>query len=308
MRIAVIGAGGVGGFFGAKLYDSGQDVRFLARGRHLAAVKQTGLVVHAPDGDLHVPADRMTGDPSALGSAEAVLFCVKTYDTESAARGIAPILARDTLIISLQNGVDNEQTLRRLVSTGTVYSGVAYVYSTVTAPGVITEMGKPRKIQFGPLSGGSTDAQAAAVVDAFLHAGIDAEFLTDMRAALWRKFIFIAAVGGLTALTRLMLGEILAVPRTAALLADAMRETDSIARALGVPLEPHYVDAVFQRLSSFSNESRSSLYHDLVQGKPLEIEALSGTVVRYGAQLGIPTPVHEFLYAALLPHHLNHHP
>ncbi len=308
MRIAVIGAGGVGGFFGAKLHASGQDVRFLARGRHLAAMQQTGLVVHAPDGDLHVPADRMTGDPSALGSAEAVLFCVKTYDTESAARGIAPILARDTLIISLQNGVDNEQTLRRLVSPGTVYSGVAYVYSTVTAPGVITEMGKPRKIQFGPLSGRTTDGRTAAVVDAFLHAGIDAEFLTDMRAALWRKFIFIAAVGGLTALTRLMLGEILAVPRTAALLADAMRETDSIARALGVPLEPHYIDAVFQRLSSFSNESRSSLYHDLVQGKPLEIEALSGTVVRYGAQLGIPTPVHEFLYAALLPHHLNHHP
>ncbi len=306
MRFIIVGTGGVGGFFGAKLFASGQDVRFIARGAHLAAMLRVGLAVHSPDGNLLVPADRITGDTSSAGSAEAILFCVKTYDTATAARSLAPMLSRETLVISLQNGVESEQALQRLIPAGTVCSGVAYVYSTITAPGTITEAGKPRKIQFGLLSGGTTNGRAAAVVDVLLHAGIDAEFSTDIRPALWKKFIFIAAVGGLTAVTRLTLGEILAVPRTSALLASAMRETEAVARALGVALEPDHVDSVFQKLSSFNNETRSSLYHDLSHGKPLEIEALSGAVVRYGAQVGVPTPVHEFLYAALLPHHLNH--
>src|SRR5512140_2812948 len=306
MRIAILGTGGVGGFFGAKLYVSGQDVRFVARGAHLAAMQRAGLTVHSPDGDLHVPADRFTEDPSAAGKADMILFCVKTYDTAAAARSIAPALSQETLVIPLQNGVESEVTLQRLIPAGTAYSGVAYVYSTITAPGVIREAGKPRKIQFGQLSGGAAAGRAAALVDALLRAGIDGEYLTDMRSALWKKFIFIAAVGGLTAVTRLTLGEILAVPRTYALLEAAMRETDAVARALGVPLEPGHVDSVLGKLGSFTNDTRSSLYHDLVNGKPLEIEALSGAVVRYGAQAGVPTPVHEFLYASLLPHHLNH--
>jgi 2-dehydropantoate 2-reductase len=306
MKIAIIGAGGVGGFFGAKLFASGQDVRFVARGIHLDAVQRTGLTVQSPDGNLHVPADRFTGDASSLGNVDVILFCVKTYDTAAAARGISPLLSRGTVVIPLQNGVESEQTLQRLLSETTVYSGVAYVYSTVTAPGVITEAGKPRKIQFGPISGHTADGPAATLVSALLGAGVDAEFLSDMRSALWKKFLFIAAVGGLTAVTRLTLGEILAVPRTAALLADAMREADAVARALRVPIEPGHVDAVLEKLGSYSNDTRSSLYHDLINGKPMEIEALSGAVVRYGAQLGVPTPVHEFFYAALLPHHLNH--
>ena len=306
MRIAIIGAGGVGGFFGAKLYASGQDVRFIARGVHLAAMQRAGLTVHCPDGDLHVPAERITGDPSSVGNAEAILLCVKTYDTAAAARNMAPMLLKETVVISLQNGLESEQTLQGMIPAGTVYSGVAYVYSTITAPGVVAEMGKPRKIQFGLLSGSATSRRAEAVVDALLHAGVDTEFSTDIRPALWKKFIFIAAVGGLTAVTGLTLGEILVVSRTSALLASAMRETEAIARALGIPLEPDHVDSVFEKLSNFNNETRSSLYYDLTHEKPLEIEALSGAVVRYGAKLGILTPVHEFFYAALLPHHLRH--
>ncbi len=306
MRIAIIGTGGVGGFFGAKLFASGHNVHFLARGGHLAAMQRAGLLVHSPDGDTHVPADRINGDLSSVEDADVILFCVKSYDTVDAARCMAPALSRETLVIPLQNGVESEQTLQRLIPTGIVYSGVAYVYSTVTAPGVITEIGRPRKIQFGPLSGGTTSVRAAAVAQALSRAGFDAEFSTDIRPALWKKFIFIAAVGGLTAVTRLTLGEILAVPRTAALLAAAMRETEAVARASGVLLETDHVDMVFERLAGFANETRSSLYHDLTHEKPLEIEALSGAVVRYGTQLGIATPTHDFLYASLLPYHVKH--
>lgn len=306
MRIAIIGTGGVGGFFGAKLHASGQDVHFIARGNHLAALQQNGLTVQSPDATLHVPAERCTGDPSSIGKADAILFCVKTYDTATAAHSLAPMLSDETVIIPLQNGVESEQTLQQLISRGTVYSGVAYVYSTINAPGIITETGKPRKIQVGRLAGRDDHSRAAAVAETLVRAGIDAEYLPDIRPALWKKFLFIAAVGGLTAVSRLTLGEILAVPRTSALLAAAMRETEGVARAMGIAFEPGYVDTVFERLSSFSNDTRSSLHYDLTHGKPLEIDALSGAVVRYGAQAGVPTPVHEFLYATLLPHHLNH--
>jgi 2-dehydropantoate 2-reductase len=306
MRIAVIGTGGVGGFFGAKLFISGQNVKFLARGHHLAAMQRAGLTVHAPDGDLHVPPERFTDDPSSVGKADAILFCVKTYDTSEAARSLTPMLAPGTVIVPLQNGVESEQTLRTLIMEGIVYSGTTYVYSTISAPGVITEAGRPRKIQFGRQATGEPGVNATALLNALRGAGVDAEFLPDMRSALWKKFLFIAAVGGLTAVTRLTLGEILAVQRTSALLETAMRETESVARALGIPLEPGHVDSVFEKLSNYSNDTRSSLYHDLTHGKPLEIESLSGAVVRLGAQAGVPTPVHEFLYTTLLPHHLNH--
>lgn len=306
MKIAVIGTGGVGGFFGAKLHASGQDVRFIARGRHLEAMERSGLTIHAPDGDLHVPADRFTGDPSSMGTADVVLFCVKTYDTATAARALPPMLSKETLVVPLQNGVESEQTLQRLLPEAVVCSGVAYVYSTITAPGVITESGRPRKIQFGRLTGGTAGGRAAALVEALLRGNVDAEYLTDVRPALWMKFIFIAAVGGMTAVTRLTLGEILAVPRTSALLEAAMRETDAVAQTLGVPLPADYVESTFERLRKYDNNTRSSLHYDLTHDKPLEIEALSGAVARYGAQLGVATPVHEFFYAALLPYHLKH--
>ena len=160
MRIAIIGTGGVGGFFGAKLHTGGQDVRFIARGSHLAAMQRNGLTVQSPDATLHVPADRCTGDPSSIGKADAILFCVKTYDTATAARSLAPMLSEETIVIPLQNGVESEQTLHQLVSPATVYSGVAYVYSTISAPGIIAETGRPRKIQVGRLAGRNDHSRA----------------------------------------------------------------------------------------------------------------------------------------------------
>lgn len=307
MRFAVIGAGGVGGFFGAVLASAGEDVMFTARGPHLEAMKREGLRVISPRGAMQVPPERCVGSPAEIGPVDTVLFCVKSYDTERTATALAPLLGPATVIISLQNGIDNEEKLERSLPGRTIFGGVAYVYSTITRPGEVTVAGGPAKIVFGPFAGAPPEhrRRATELRDICTHAGITAEASDDIIAALWEKFIFITGAGGITALTRLTLGEILAVDQSRDLLADAMRETESVARARGVRIEEHYLDRVFGTLARFDNKTRSSLYYDLVHGKPLEIEALAGTVVRYGTALGIPTPVNRAVYAALLPYHLH---
>jgi 2-dehydropantoate 2-reductase len=307
MRFAVIGAGGVGGFFGAMLSSAGEDVMFMARGPHLEAMKREGLRVISPRGLVEVPPERCVGSPAEIGPVDTVLFCVKSYDTERTAPALAPLLGPATVVISLQNGIDNEEKLERALPGRTIFGGVAYIYSTITRPGEVTVAAGPVKIVFGPFAGAPPEhhRRAAELRDICAHAGITAESSGDIIAALWEKFIFITGAGGITALTRLTLGEILAVDQSRDLLADAMRETESIARARGVRVEEHFLDRVFGTLARFDNKTRSSLYYDLVHGKPLEIEALAGTVVRYGTALGIPTPVNRAVYAALLPYHIH---
>ncbi len=301
-----MGSGGVGGLFGGMLARRGEEVWFIARGEHLEVMRHSGLRINMSGESFLVPPGRMTDDVSKAGRADVILFCVKSYDTDTAAAQIASAVKEDTLIISLQNGVDNEQRIQRVLPRGTVYGGVAYVYCTITAPGTLTEPGGPRKIVFGPLSPGENRPQGREILDRMLQANIVAELSDDITSVLWKKFIFISAVGGLTALTRLTLGEILAVDATCALLKDALRETEAVARRAGAAIEPGFIDSLFETLRKYDNNTRSSLYHDLSHEKPMEIEALSGTVVRYGRELGIPTPVHQTIYASLLPYHLKH--
>jgi 2-dehydropantoate 2-reductase len=255
-----------------------------------------------------IPPRVIVGVLSGLEPADVVLVCVKSYDTESTAKLLAPVLHQNTVVISLQNGVDNEETIRRSIPGGRVFGGIAYVYATITRPGEVTESGGPRKLQFAPLPGGSEDDFAAArqIRDVCLRAGIDAEVPDDIQAALWKKFIFITGAAGLTALTRLTLGEILAVEPTRRLLLEAMRETEAVARARGVAIEPAFLDATFESLKKFDNATRSSLYYDLTHEKPMELEALAGTVVHYGEAAGVPTPIQRVIYSALLPYHLRH--
>ncbi len=307
MKFVVVGTGGVGGYFGGKLARSGADVWFVARGAHLKAMKAYGLRVRASDGEFVVPPGRMTDDYSLIGPADVVLFCVKSYGTEVTATRLSPILSPHTIIISLQNGVENEETIRGIIPTGGVWGGVSYIYSSITAPGEITETGGPRKIIFGALSASTagTTARGTEIRDVMVAAGINATFSNDIRTDIWKKFIFISAVGGLTAMTRLTLGEILGVEPTRRLLESAMHEVMTIAHAKNITLESDYIDHIFETIKR-SNGNRSSMYHDLVHHKPLEIEAFSGAVVRYGRELGIPTPVHSTIYAALLPYHLQH--
>lgn len=307
MKFVVIGTGGVGGFFGGKLANAGEDVWFVARGKHLEAMRTSGLVVRSTDGDFTIPSGKMTNRLDEIGPADVILFCVKSYDTEVASRQLAPLLKEETIIISLQNGVDNEEKIQRIVPTGTVWGGVSYIYSTITSPGVITETGGPKKIFFGPLIGNAMSAQTGKeILATTLHAGVNAAFTLDIQSEIWKKFIFISAVGGMTASTRLTLGEILGSEESRQKLERAMKEVMEIARARGANIEGGYINQIVERLRAFNNNSRSSMYHDLVHEKPLEIEALSGTVIRYGSELGIPTPVHRTIYTTLLPFHLKH--
>lgn len=308
MKVVVFGAGGVGGFFGAKLARSGAEVWFVARGAHLDAMRKSGLQVQSTEGTYSVPPGSMTDTPADIGPADVILFCVKAYDTQNAALSLAPMLTSNTIVISLQNGIDNEERILQLIPRGEVLGGVAQIYSTITAPGVITESGGPRKIIFGHLTVPREKAQQRAqqVLGTMLHAGINAELTEDIYSTLWKKFIFITAVGGLTALTRLTLGELLANAESKHLVRDAMQETERIARGVNAHIEPGFIDQVFELLKTFNNNTRSSLYHDLVNRRPLEIQALSGTVAAYGERLGIPTPIHRTIYASLLPYHIRH--
>jgi 2-dehydropantoate 2-reductase len=267
-------------------------------------MQQQGLTVKATDETFVILPGKMSDRAETAGKADVILFCVKSYDTESAAALLSPVLTDESIILCLQNGVDNVEKIQQVIPRGTVYGGAAYIYATITAPGVVTQPGGPRKIVFGPMHAG--DQRAKPILDMMLRAGIRCEIADDIRAAMWVKYIFISAVGGITALTRLMLGEILPVTETRQMLENAMRETETIAHALGVNVPEGIIDRMFENLKTMDTNTYSSMYHDLVNARPLEVEAFAGTLTRYGQQLGISTPTHKLIYAALLPHHLKH--
>jgi 2-dehydropantoate 2-reductase len=305
MRYVIMGAGGIGGYFGAKLHAAGEDVWFVARGAHLSAMREHGLKVISTGGTITVPPQRVAGDPASIGHADVILVCVKTYDTEEATRQISPILTDDSIVLSLQNGVDNVEKIQRLLLHGHAHGGVAYISSRITAPGEITEVGGFQRIVLGSASG-PLDSRTRAIHASFLKSGVKCDIQENINKELWKKFIFIASMGAMTALSRLTHGEILSNPITLSLMFDAMREIQAIAWKLGVDVEPIDETKVLEGLKRFDPSTRSSMYFDLVSGKPMEIEALNGIVVRFGEQLGIPTPIHRVIYASLLPHHIKH--
>ncbi len=304
LRFVIIGAGGVGGFFGAQLHKGGVDVRFLVRGKHFEVIKTNGLSVLTGGTSIVVPAERFFDSPSSIGAADVVLFCVKSYDTESAARNLAPMVHDRTVIISLQNGVENEDVIGRILPKATVFGGVAYVYATITQPGMITEWGGPKKIVFGPLQKGEPlRVLGQEILRTMAGSGFEAEYTDTIATALWSKFIFITAVGGITALTRLTLGQILEAPESHQLLRAAMEESLAVATAVGIATPPGFIAESFAKLAKYDNNSRSSLYVDLANERRLEIDALSGTIMHLGERYGVPTPIHSIIYASLIPHH-----
>jgi 2-dehydropantoate 2-reductase len=304
MRFVVMGTGGIGGFFGAALARAGEDVWFVGRGEHFEAMHRDGLRITSSVGNFTISASQIVQDPGLIGHADVALFCVKSYDTESAARQLSPLLDDRSLIISLQNGVDNVEKIASVLPNIPTYGGAAYVSSRITAPGQITETGGFQRIVFGPTSG-RPSATAQVMHERFLHAGIKSHLAENIIKELWQKLIFIASMGSLTAVSRLTHGEIVGNPATRALMFDAMREVRTVALKLGIDVDPVDEARVLEGLKRFSDDTRSSMYYDLVAGKPMEIEALNGTVVRLGEQVGVPTPIHRVFYATLLPYHLR---
>ncbi len=301
MRIAVIGAGGVGGYFGARLAQAGHDVTFVARGRHLAAMRERGLAIESERGNVTVPAATATADIASLAPCDVVMFCVKLWDVESAGAAIAPLMAKGGVVIPFQNGVDSGAVLQGLLGPERVLGGVAYIAATIREPGVIAHTGKMARLVVGTFEGGNA-AAATSFRDACAAAGIDAELAPDIRRALWEKFCFLSAVSGSTALARQPVGVVRSDPDLRAAFAAAMTEAWMVGRARGVPLADDFVTRQLVFLDGLPSEMRSSMLNDLTAGNRLEAPWLSGAVARMAAEAGIAAPVSATMFAAVKPY------
>jgi 2-dehydropantoate 2-reductase len=299
MRIAVVGAGGVGGYFGGRLAQAGQEVLLIARGEHLDAIEREGLRVRSVAGDFEVRTPA-SDDPAEVGPVDYVLFCVKSYETESAAAPLRPLLDDHTAVVSLQNGVDNEDILARVLGEQHVVGGVAFIFSRIAEPGVIAQTGGPRRILVGELDGSPSD-RVERLVATCHAAGIDAEARTDIRLALWDKLAFICAQAGMTAAIRLPIGEIREVPEAMEMFRRIVEEVRTVAAAEGVQLDEHAMDRHEAFARSLEPASFSSLHDDLVRGHRMELEALHGSVVRRANVHGVPVPACKAVYAILRP-------
>ena len=300
MRIAIFGTGGVGGYFGARLAEAGEDVVFLARGAHLEAIRRAGLKVVTDSGVILVHPAQATDDPAEVGAVEAVLVCVKAWQVSEAARAMGPMVGPDTAVCPLQNGVEAAAQLVEVLGERPVLGGLSGTLSFITAPGEIRSVGNTNFVKLGERDG-RTSERARRLRDALARAGVDAEIPQDIEAATWQKFLFVTAFGGVGAVTRAPLGVIRDVPETRRLLEGCMRETHAVARARGVALAEDGVARGMALLETLAPEGTTSLHRDIVDGKPSELEAWSGAVVRLGAESRVPTPLHGFLYASLLP-------
>jgi 2-dehydropantoate 2-reductase len=299
MKIGVVGAGGVGGYYGARLALAGAEVGLIARGEHLAAIRERGLQVRADEGDFTVRI-AASEDPAEIGPCDAVLFCVKSYDTEQAAAVFGPLIGPRTGVVSLQNGVDNEEKIAARIGPGHVLGGVSFILAHIAEPGVVEQVGSVRRVVFGELDG-SRSERVTRLLAEFRKAGIDTDLADDIRVVLWDKFAYLCALAGLTTVTRLPIDKLLAVPETRNLFREVVREVSLVARAEGVELADDIVDQKTAFAETLGPDSYSSLHHDLVTGHRLELDALHGELTRRAARHGVPVPVSEMIYSLLRP-------
>ncbi|MGZ8203582.1 MAG: ketopantoate reductase family protein [Burkholderiales bacterium] len=302
MKIAVIGSGGVGGFFGGRLANAGYDVHFVARGAHLAAMRESGLTIESDaHGTIQVPRVNVTEDPAAIGHADLVLIAVKLWDTEVTARAVKPIVGPDTAVLSLQNGVVKDDILRRELGANALMGGVAYVGTSIARPGVIRQVGALQRVVFGEYDGRESP-RAKRILEALLEGGVQAELSTNIRRALWEKYAFLVGLSGATATMRTPIGPIRSHHQTRAFLLDLMKETVAVGRALGVDLPPDYAEQRLAFADTLATDMTSSLHHDLERGNRLEVEWLSGGVVQLGNTVNVPTPCNRAVWDILALH------
>ncbi|WP_425406182.1 ketopantoate reductase family protein [Hwanghaeella sp.] len=297
LRFGIFGAGGVGGYFGAALARSGADVAMIARGAHLDAIRENGLQVEAADGNFTAPVVAMQ-DPAEAGICDIVLVAVKLWDTEAAVEAIAPMVGPGTTVISLQNGIGAEPALAARYGEDRVFGGVAQISATIAKPGVIAKHSGFARIVFGELRAPQPE-RADALAAAFDKAGIENSHSPDIKAELWRKFIFLVALSGATASTGKPIGAVLENPDQRVLFEDLVRETFALSQALKVDLPPETVAQVIAFSEGLPYEMRASMAHDLIAGNRLELDWLSGAVLRMARERAIPVPANERVVAAL---------
>ena len=304
MRIGIMAAGTLGGYYGARLAAAGNDVVFFARGAQLKALRENGLKLESAQGNLHLPSVNASDDPASAGHLDVVLFAVKLWDTEKAAQDIRPIVGANTRVISLQNGVDSVDILRSVLGQAHLNGGSAYMGGVVASPGVIRQTTTASHIVCGPPGGGRDE-----VVETFAtisgQAGIEVRISDDIKRDLWQKFVFLVALSGSTASTRQNLGPVLADPDTRKMFVDLASEAVAVGRARGVALAPDYAAQILEFASGFPPGHRASTLNDLERGHRLEVDWLTGRVVSLGAAAGVPTPVSAVIYAVLKLHRMG---
>jgi 2-dehydropantoate 2-reductase len=300
MRVAVFGTGGVGGYFGARLAAAGVDVVFIARGEHLEVIRTRGLRLESGLGDVHVHPAHASDAPTTVGQVDVVLLGVKTWQVPEAADAMRPLLGPETCVVSLQNGIDTPTVLTDYLGAAHVVGGVCAAFSFIAGPGHIRHIGGTPFIKFGELDHRKT-ARIEQLREAFARAGVVVEVPADIHVVLWEKFMLVVPLGGLGAVTRAPLGVLMTVPDTRHLVEEGLEEMAQVARARAIPLADDIVTRTLAVLDTLPPNGTSSLQRDIAAGKRSELEAWVGAVVRMGAEAGIATPLHAFLYASLLP-------
>lgn len=304
MRVAVFGAGGVGAYFGGRLAQSGAEVHLIARGTHLDALRRGGLRVRSTKGDfdLHLPS---TDEPSEIGPVDYVLFTVKSHGTSAAAAQICPLLHETTAVLSLQNGLGNEETIAAQVGVEHVMGGVTYLLSTIAEPGVVVHSAGPATVIFGELDGRKSE-RAQQLLAALLDAGVEVTLSDDVRSAIWDKFAFICALSGMTAAVRLPLGDIRSEPESWEMFRDILREAAAVASAEGIEFSKEALDRHEEMAQGLEAGTFSSLHYDMTHNKPMELEVLQGELLRRARAHGVPVPRTEAVYAILRPWAVRH--
>ncbi|MDR3388284.1 MAG: 2-dehydropantoate 2-reductase [Rudaea sp.] len=297
MKIAVMGAGGVGAYVGARLQVEGEQVAYIARGLHLAAMQSDGLRIESPAGNVHLPKVEAREDPARVGTVDLVLFTVKLWDTESAAHALAPLLAPHTRVVTLQNGIDSVEMISRHVPRAQVVGGVIYVSAVISRPGVITSPGGFHRIIVDAAGGDQTVAGFCQACQR--AAGIEAVATDAIDLAIWEKFITLAAISGATALLRASTGPILGNPETREFLRQLIAEGVAVAQAAGHAVSAEFTDTAMSKIAVMPPTFRSSMAEDLESRKPLELKWLSGRIHGLGLQYRVPTPGHSAVYRGL---------
>ncbi len=303
MRVAILGSGAVGGYYGARLARAGHDVTFIARGAHLEAIRERGLEIRSPlVGNFTVRA-AAEHDTTRVGPVDVVILAVKTYDNHAALPLIRPMLGPNTIVLTLQNGVDSVSELARVVGESAVLGGTTYIATALSSPGVIEQTGTHRRIVFGEVFGElpRLSDRVMRIHEAFVSADIQSEAAGDGRVAIWEKFIFLVPLAGFTGAARLPIGPLWGDSFVRERFLEACREIESLARAEGVPVAADVLDRITVYIDGIPGSMRSSLLIDLSQGKRIEVDALQGSVVRRAAQAGVPAPSMSTLYAVLKP-------
>ncbi|MEC7647657.1 MAG: 2-dehydropantoate 2-reductase [Pseudomonadota bacterium] len=301
MKFAILGAGAVGGYFGARLAEAGEDVTFMARGAHLEAIRSTGLRIESENGEAHIHPAQASDDPAEVGPVDYVLFAVKLFQTEETAGFAKPLVGPNTTLVALQNGVECANVLSAVHGKEKVLNGTSYIAAVIAEPGLIRQTGTFASFAFGEQDGTMSD-RGQRLKEAADKAGLNPTYSSNVESLVWMKFLLIATMSSITTSTRKPIGELRDDPDIQPVIVASLEESIAVGRAMGVDLPENAMEQQLKRIAEFPAAMVASMYHDLHANKPTELEWMSGAVRRFGKQCGIPTPTHDAFYAILKPY------